>query len=106
MDTNSDLFELIAKARAAKAKQRTKGAHLEWLRKQYIDGIFTPVAIRVPEALVGERDKNSLAGNFNRAWDKLEQPRLSVLEIGEGEFVIVDWDAPEVEEMFADEVLG
>lgn len=107
-DTNghSDLFALLSQARVAKAKQRTKGEHLAWLRKQYIDNIFTPVAIRIPEALVGTRDKNALTGSFNRAWDKLEQPRLSVLEIAEGEFVIVDWDAPEVEEMFAEEVLG
>lgn len=106
MDTNSDLFALIQQARAAKAKKRSRGEHLSWLRSQYNDGIFTPVATRIPEALVGERNANALQGLFDRATTKLEQERLSVLEISDGEFVLIDWDSPEVEEALSESILG
>lgn len=103
---NDTLFELVAQARAAKQNKRTRGAHLDWLRKQYVDGIFTPVATLIPVDLVGERSEAALQQTFNRATDKLEQEKLDVLKINETDYVLIDWNAPEVEEALSEQILG
>jgi uncharacterized protein YciI len=103
---NQTLFELVAQARQRKNEKRTKNAHLDWLRKQYENGIFTPGVAVLPTELVGTRSEAALQQTFNRATEKLEQEKLDVLKINDDMVLIVDWENEEVEEVLSQTILG
>jgi len=103
---NEEFFALLALARLRKMSKRTRGVAGKWLVQVVTEGELASPVIDIPADLTFKRKESAIQGMIDRQCEKLEIGPFDVLELTEGHFVLIDWDAANAAEAQAKAALA